>query len=268
MKWPYINEVEDHIPKAAENFRNSGPSPILLFDWFYGCVLLGKWTALTIMSCLIWPSSSVPLSEPAPYYECGLSLLCQTYWRVRTVLGSVLGCLPGVTSLCGWIGLCPPVEFVEPPSHATKDSTRNHIMFTFKQMKSLQVAHQMCLEACLKSGEYIENIEFLENMADTKKWVTPQPLARVTAVVCSINTIQLKTVPLDRRSEQLNETQLEKQTQYRASIVIDVKGGSRYKTVKYDLNELQPDIRNLPPCHPGKKASHELHKTELPKERR
>lgn len=279
MKWPYINEVEDYIPKAAENFRNSGPSPILLFDWFYGCVLPGKWTALTIMSCLIWSSSSVSLSEPAPYYECGLSLPSQTYWRVRTVLGSVLGCLPGVTSLCGWIGPCPSVEFVEPPSHATKNFNKKphyvHLqadeVAPVKDLSTIphydpEVAYQTFLEACLKSGEDIENIEFLENMADTKKWVTPQPLTRVTAVVCSISTIQLKTVPLDRHSEQLNETQLEKQTQYRASIVIDVKDGSRQKTVKYDLN-YNPIFVTLPPCHPGQKASHELHKRELPKEK-
>ncbi|OAX79149.1 hypothetical protein ACJ72_06534 [Emergomyces africanus] len=125
MKWPYLNEVEDYIPKAAEIFRKSGSSPLLLFDWFYGCVLPGKWTALTLMSCLIWSSSSIPISEPAPYYECGLSLPSQTYWRVRTVLGKVLGCLPGVTSLCGWIGPCPPVEFVETPSHATKDFSQS-----------------------------------------------------------------------------------------------------------------------------------------------
>ncbi|EEQ85899.2 tetratricopeptide repeat-containing protein [Blastomyces dermatitidis ER-3] len=279
MKWPYINEVEDYIPKAVENFRKSGSSPLLLFDWFYGCVLPGKWTALTIMSCLIWSSPSVPLAEPAPYYECGLSLPSQTYWRVRTVLGSVLGCLPGVKSLCGWIGPCPPVEFTDPPSHATKDFNKKphyvHLQADdaaiVKDLSTIphfdpEAAHQLFLEACLRSGESLESIDFLENIVDPKKWVTPQPLARATAVTCSINAIQLKALPSDTWSEGLNEAQLESQTRYRASIVIEVKNGSRQKTVKYDLNYNSIFV-TLPPCHLGKRESHELHKRELLKEK-
>ncbi|OJD15332.1 hypothetical protein AJ78_04416 [Emergomyces pasteurianus Ep9510] len=279
MKWPYINEVENYLPKAADDFRKSGSSPLLLFDWFYGCVLPGKWTALTIMSCLIWSSSSIPISEPAPYYECGLSLPSQTYWRVRTVLGKVLGCLPGVSSLCGWIGPCPRVEFVEPPSHATKDFSKNphyiHLQADevppVKDLSAIphfdpEAAHQLFLEAILKNGEGIQSIEFLENMADPKKWVTPQPLARATTVTCSIKAIQLRAIPVDALAGELTEKELEKQAQYRASIVIDVKEGSRQKTVKYDLN-YNPLFVTLPPCHPGQKGSHELHKRELPKER-
>ena len=34
---------------------------------------------------------------------------------MRTVLGRVLGCLPGFVSMCGWIGPCPLVEFDPPP---------------------------------------------------------------------------------------------------------------------------------------------------------
>ncbi|PGG97861.1 hypothetical protein GX51_07103 [Blastomyces parvus] len=279
MKWPYISEVEDYIPKAVENFRKSGSSPLLLFDWFYGCVLPGKWTALTIMSCLIWSSSSVPISEPAPYYECGLSLPSQTYWRVRTVLGSVLGCLPGVKSLCGWVGPCPPVEFTEPPSHATKDFSKepHHVRLQADDVTLVrdlstiphfdpEAAHQLFLEASLQRGESLENMDFLENMADPKKWVAPQPLARPTAVTCSINAIQLKALPYDIRPEGLNDAQLEKEAQYRASIVIDVKNGSRLKTVKYDLNYNSIFV-TLPPCHLGKRESHELHKREVLKEK-
>ncbi|OAX79148.1 hypothetical protein ACJ72_06533 [Emergomyces africanus] len=101
-------------------------------------------------------------------------------------------------------------------------------------------------------------------MADPKKWVAPQPLARAPAVICSINAVQLKAIPVDALAGELNEAQLEKQTQYQASIVIDVKEGSRQKTVKYDLN-YNPIFVTLPPCHPGQKTSHELHKRELPK---
>ncbi|OJD28230.1 hypothetical protein ACJ73_00360 [Blastomyces percursus] len=272
MKWPYVNEVEDYIPKAAENFCKSGSSPLLLFDWFYGCVLPGKWTALTIMSCLVWSSSSVPLAEPSPYYECGLSLPSQTYWRIRTVLG--------VKSLCGWIEPCSPVEFTEPSSHATKHfSSKPHYyvhlqaddVALVKDLSSIphfdpEAAHQLFLEAYLQSGESLESMDFLENMVDPKKWVTPQPFARATTVTCSINAIQLKALPSDSQSEVLNEAQLESHTQYRASIVIDVKNGSRQKEVKYDLNYNSIFV-TLPPCHFGKRESHELHKRELPKEK-
>jgi len=51
-----------------------------------------------------------------PYYNCGMALPSRSYWRLRTVLGRVLGCLQGVTSCCGWIGPCPGVDF-DPPLH-------------------------------------------------------------------------------------------------------------------------------------------------------
>jgi hypothetical protein len=47
----------------------------------------------------------------APSHDCGLSLPKRSYWRIRSILGRVLGCLPGVLSIGGWLGPCPAVEF-------------------------------------------------------------------------------------------------------------------------------------------------------------
>ncbi|PGH14411.1 hypothetical protein AJ79_03054 [Helicocarpus griseus UAMH5409] len=279
MNWPYMNEVKENVPKAADKLRNFGQIPILLNDWFYGSVLPGKWTAFAIMSCLILSTSSVSLAGVAPYYECGLSLPRQTYWRVRTVLGSVLGCLPGVGSLCGWIGPCPPVDFVGQPSHAAEDFSkkRHHIRLYADNVAPVnddvkiphfdpETSYQDFLEALLKPGEEKEYVSFLGNMADPKKWITPQPPAQTVAPTCSINTIQLSALPIEGQSQQLSETQLENQAQYQARIVFDVRDSSRHKTVMYDL-KYNPLFVTLPPCHVKQKATHELHKREVPNEK-
>ena len=46
------------------------------------------------------------MSGVAPLYDCGLGPPEKSYWRVRNVLGRVLGCLPGITSLYAWLGPC------------------------------------------------------------------------------------------------------------------------------------------------------------------
>ncbi|KAI9867965.1 MAG: hypothetical protein M1813_007787 [Trichoglossum hirsutum] len=115
MKWPYINEVRDYAEDVYSNLRGGQTISFHLHDWIYGVILPGKWFSFKIMTTLILctPSITQELGS-ARYYECGLSLPKKSYWRIRTVLGSILGCLPAVISLCGWIGPCPPTEFVPP----------------------------------------------------------------------------------------------------------------------------------------------------------
>lgn len=117
MKWSYINETRDYVEDAYAKLRSGGTIPAHLHDWLYGMMLPGKWMSFSIMSALIHCTPSISTSKEfgvAHYYDCGLSVPKQSYWRVRTVLGRVLGCLPGLVSLCGWIGPCPSVEFNPP----------------------------------------------------------------------------------------------------------------------------------------------------------
>jgi tetratricopeptide (TPR) repeat protein len=127
IKWPYINEVRDYAEDVYTNLRGGEIINIHLHDWLYGIVLPGKWFAFKIMTALILCTRSVRDISIAHYYDCGLSLPKRSYWRSRTVLGRVLGCSPGVISLCGWLGPCPPVEFEGPtstsPSLGKQEST-------------------------------------------------------------------------------------------------------------------------------------------------
>ncbi|KAL2822459.1 hypothetical protein BJX63DRAFT_376584 [Aspergillus granulosus] len=65
------------------------------------------------MSALIMctPSIAEDLGV-AHYHESGLSLSNASYWRVRSILGRILASLPGVTSLNGWVGPCPPIQVI------------------------------------------------------------------------------------------------------------------------------------------------------------
>jgi hypothetical protein len=124
MEWPWINEARDfagHV-NARElagslnaSKRNSLLTTMCLYNWIYGLMLPGKWFRFHIVTALIRCGPGVTGEETpaAARFDCGLSLPEKLYWRIRTVLGRVLGCLPGVTSLCGWLGTCPPVEFLK-----------------------------------------------------------------------------------------------------------------------------------------------------------
>jgi tetratricopeptide (TPR) repeat protein len=104
MNWPYIDQVRDCVDKLYSRILAGEAVSSQLQDWIYGVALPGKFLALTIMSALILctPSISKTLKLSASW-DWGLSLPQHSYWRTRTSLGLVLGALPGVKSLNGWI---------------------------------------------------------------------------------------------------------------------------------------------------------------------
>jgi tetratricopeptide (TPR) repeat protein len=113
MRWPYLEEVGNYAETVYGDLVGGQTIPSHLHDWMYGMMLPGKWFAFKIMSALIICSRSIRRKIGlAPYYDCGDLLPQASYWRVRTPLGSILGCLPGARSLNGWLGPCPPVRFI------------------------------------------------------------------------------------------------------------------------------------------------------------
>lgn len=102
MLWPYINEVRDYAEEVYSTMRAGGTIGIRLHDWLFGIVLPGRWFAFNIMTALVLCTPSINEKMGiATYYDCGMALPSRTYWRLRTVLGRVLGCLENVTSCCG-----------------------------------------------------------------------------------------------------------------------------------------------------------------------
>ncbi|KAL2173144.1 prion-inhibition and propagation-domain-containing protein [Thermothelomyces heterothallicus CBS 202.75] len=278
IKWPFINEVRDYAEDAYSTIRGGGTINIHLHDWLYGLTLPGKWFAFKIMTALILCTPSIRDEVGiAHYYECGLSLPTRSYWRVRTVLGRVLGCMPGVISLCGWIGPCPPVQ-LEPPQLAKP----RHIRIKTRRVSPIE--HPADSEdgvvnlggppdrwsaTRIRPDEEIS--PYLADMKDSSKWIIPEPPVRDIST-CSIESIRLTKLPLrtdiaqkaasaspDNESEMLD---IENETEYRASIVFR-RDDNTPDPITYKLYT-NPVFVTPPACHPGPKGtSHEVHMREL-----
>ncbi|KAK3303068.1 uncharacterized protein B0T15DRAFT_419917 [Chaetomium strumarium] len=294
IKWPYINEVRDYAEDAYATIRGGGTINIHLHDWLFGLTLPGKWFAFKIMTALVLCTPSIRDKVGiAHYYECGLSLPTRSYWRVRTVLGRVLGCLPGVVSLCGWIGPCPKVDFDPPlPAKPRHIRIKTRRVATVEHKSSASAAdgvldlgggghHDRYSATRIQPDEEID--PYLADMKDPSKWIIPEPPVRDIST-CSIDSITLTKLPL--RTDVAHKAaatttataspssdaallDIENETEYRASIAFRRDDNSPEPIIVYKLYT-NPVFVTPPPCHPGgpkgsgaSSSSHEVHMREL-----
>ncbi|GFG22322.1 small glutamine-rich tetratricopeptide repeat-containing protein 2 [Aspergillus udagawae] len=273
MRWPYLEEVRNYVETVYGDLVGGQTVPSHLHDWMYGMMLPGKWFAFKIMSALIICSRSIRHTIGlAPYYDCGVSLPQASYWRVRTPLGSILGCLPGVRSLNGWLGPCPPVRFIssldaEKPRHIRVHARRLTPFTTNSEWDDRAVLLQgedVEYEArCMKLGE--EVAPYLAAMADRNQWVLPEKPVQ-QASVCEMKAIELqalpppKGVPTPSLGVEMREERMDRETDYQARIVFQMDGSER--TVTYTLYT-NPIFVSLPACRPGPRGNHELHLREV-----
>ncbi|KAK0654909.1 prion-inhibition and propagation-domain-containing protein [Cercophora newfieldiana] len=274
MKWPYINEVRDYAEEAYSLIRGGGTINIHLHDWLFGIILPGKWFSFKVMTALIMCTQSIlPKVGIAHYYECGLSLPTRSYWRQRTVLGRVLGCLPGVISLCGWIGPCPRVELDPAPEDPAKP---RHIRIKTRRIATSEHtperndgvimgnSHDRHEATRIRSDEEFD--PYLADMKDTSKWIIPEPPVRDIST-CTIESIKLTKLPLrtdiahKAASGESDELDVENETEYRASITFKRDDNATPITYKLFTN---PVFVTPPPCHSGPRGPHEVHMRELP----
>lgn len=264
LEWPWIEETRIYSGKAYSNFEKDGNIHIDLYDWLFGMVLPGKWFARKIMTALILctPSISKVLS-PAPDYDCGLSLQDKSYWRARTVLGRVLGCLPGVISLCGWIGPCPPVEFIPGPA-------QSHPLHVYLETRELRLAVQYSYD----SGDAICSLPLPDRHDDTRlqpdedpelwsadicdphNWVIPEPPVQQQARTCEMKAVQLRQSETTDHEKGDHDQDLH----YRAQVVFKLGNSDELITYKLSTN---PVFVTVPPCSPGPKGAHAVHRREL-----
>ncbi|KAL2148930.1 hypothetical protein VTH82DRAFT_1616 [Thermothelomyces myriococcoides] len=280
MKWPFINEVRDYAEEVYNIIRGGSTVNSHLYDWLYGLTLPGKWFAHKIMTALILCTPSIRDKVGiAHYYECGLSLRTRSYWRVRTVLGRVLGCLPGVVSLCGWIGPCPPVKFEPPLSakprhiriHARSVSGRKYRTDQKEEVGAINLGGPLDRwpATLIQLDEEIDH--YLADLKNSSKWIVPEPPVRDTST-CSIVSIKLTKLPLrmdnisrrpDFRSSD-DETKrliIENETEYRARIVFSRDDNTSLITYTLFTN---PVFVTLPACRPEPRGqAHEVHMREL-----
>jgi len=273
LKWPYINEVRDYAEDVYSELRGGRTVNIHLHDWLFGLVLPGKWFAFKIMSALILSTSSIrDKVGVAHYYECGLSLPTCSYWRCRSVLSRVLGCLPGVQGLCGWIGPCPPIEFepsiedsrkprhiralarnISPFNHKSDINDRDHVYDWDDRDHATNI----------QPNEEIN--PYMADMKDSSRWIVPEPPVHDISV-CQLKSIKLRKLPLDvnikASRNSIQDLDVENETKYRASLEFIIDDNPDCP-ITYKLLT-NPVFVTPPPCRPGPKGPHEVHFRELP----
>jgi hypothetical protein len=273
MKWPWVNDVRDYAEEAYSNLRGGQSTPFHLHDWLFGMTLPGKWLSFKIMTALILctPSLSTTLGV-APYYDCGLSLPKKSYWRIRTVLGRVLGCLPGVTSLCGWLGPCPPVEFLQTGCDEEDDFDHSKPMhISLKARRVTPIAHKSWTNnrVIVTGQDYYEDIRcedveevepWMEEMRNPDNWLVPEPPVHQVST-CNLTKIQLK---YDLSTKDDASLEPNAKAIYRAQLAFTLDDNPA-ETITYKLYT-NPVFVIPPPCQPGPHGpEHEVHRRELPR---
>ncbi|KAK6521885.1 hypothetical protein TWF506_002088 [Arthrobotrys conoides] len=269
MKWPWVHEVREAAEDVYSKIRGGAVTPFHVVDWIFGLTLPGEWMSLKIMSAMMLLTDSVKNQGTAPFYDCGFATPQKSYHRIRNVLGRVLGCLPGVTSLCGWIGPCPPVTF-DPPLTKPFGDGKKGMHIRVKARKVGLVDPPDPLDNVIRIGgggshlelrptpEDIKNFDqFVTEIKDPANWVLPA-VPKTSHSISKFQGIVLKALPLEAGVDTSDPDTVERNTEYRASIkfVIDEQ------EVSYTLFT-NPVFVTPPPCTPDTKGAHEIHKREL-----
>lgn len=257
MRWPFINEAREVAEEAYSKLHSGSITNWYLADWLYGLTLPGKHFAFKIMTALIQCSPIGETLGMPEYLDSNLVLEKQSYWRARSVLGRVLGPLPGAKSLVGWVGPMPAPE-ITPPS----DKPFQPI---FVRLKARTLAPQTPISAT------DENIIYIGGKYDPWKHTRPAPDEDINAYVAEMTSSEARVVPqppvkslscttvsairlkkFDAGSETSDN---ENEAEYRASVAFSVDG----RNVTYGLYT-NPIFVTLPTCYGG---PHTAHRREL-----
>jgi len=261
LRWPYISEVRKYAEDVYVLLRSGNRGiDTNLFDWLYGIVLPGKWTAFKVMAALVLCTPSLTGLGIAAHYDSGVSLSKSSYWRTRTVVGRVLGCLPGVKSVCGWIGPCPPIDgpccsYIRVKARRVAPPRRDDVI-------RIGAPGPVDGEESIRPGPEDDDFQqWKKDIEDESRWAVPEPPVR-DMTVCSIEKVELKTLPADSRmTDRMSEDGQEQSLEYRANVVFRIDQDS----VPYTLYS-NPVFITAPGCQGG--LPHQVHARELPKYQR
>ncbi|KAK6506626.1 hypothetical protein TWF481_005082 [Arthrobotrys musiformis] len=272
MKWPWVHEVREAAEDVYSKIRGGAVTPFHVVDWIFGLTLPGEWMALKIMSVMVLLTESVKSQGIAPFYDCGFVTTQKSYHRIRNVLGRVLGCLPGVTSLCGWIGPCPPVKF-DPPLASPLGAEKKGMHVRVKARRVGLVDPPDPNDNVIRIGggggahmelrpkaEDIKNFDsFAAEIRDPANWVHPT-VPKTSSIKSTVQDIVLKALPLESGVDTSDPDTVERNTEYRASINFSIDG----HPVSYSLFT-NPVFVSPPACTltPDATGGHKIHKREL-----
>lgn len=105
MSWPYLEETRHYMQNAYLRLQQQ-PATInnLMRDWLYGMHQAGRVFRHQLLGVLVESSASARSIGQAKLWMDGLIVGNTSYWPSRSVLGRVLGALPGVQTICGVVG--------------------------------------------------------------------------------------------------------------------------------------------------------------------
>ncbi|ROT38200.1 hypothetical protein SODALDRAFT_333972 [Sodiomyces alkalinus F11] len=303
LQWPYLEELRGYATKAYAEFLSGGQMLGFVHDWLYGLTLPGRWMALKLMGTMILCTPSTKEAGPSFYFDSGVVVEGRegregescSYWRSRTALGRILAPLPGVVSLCGWVGRCPAVEMVSsttstasttPPAKAESQGQKKLLHVRIKAEKTVPITMDLeSDEAMAYSYEYATRLTslsilpgedraaYLAAMHDPTQWVVPRPKAHVqtaTPTRVKLQGIRLTRLPwtAERQRTVANGTfpkdEAEVETQYEASISFRVggPGPEHERTISHTIR-MNPLLISLPSCkRPEGAEGHAVHERE------
>ena len=256
MKWPFLDELRTHVNALYDKGFPAGTN-LHVWEWFYGLSLPGKYFSSKIGATLVLCTPSLAMMKASTYFDAGISLPEASYWRTRTPLGRVLGSIPGVKSLCGWIGPLPPVDGPKK---------------IFIRLRAARVTPKRKKGNTWEVGGYKrgwnehtvrpqpeEDLEvWAEEIQDISKWLIPKPPVDDLDAY-EIRKIGLEELPFDRPREGLSQSELEMHTAYAASIEFRFSNGC---TKVYQLKSNSVFV-TLPTCYNNGKQ-HAVHTREFP----
>ncbi|KAM3425655.1 hypothetical protein BST61_g7600 [Cercospora zeina] len=287
LRWPYLSEVRAAAEEAYNKMHNGGGVNTFVADWLYGLTLPGKHFAFKIMATLIQCSPSVAGTiGAAKFLDSNVVLPKQSYWRTRSAVGRVLGAMPGVKSLGGWVGPLPAVEISpSPAATAAAAAAAGAGAGAFKPLLARLKTRQIPPQRPVQAGDntiYIggrhdryrdtkpalsEDIDaYIADMTSTAAYSAPRPPVELqsSVVVTSIglkrlasevgeSTTTTNTAAAAAAADDRNEAE------YRASVTFSITHDQqRQNSVTYTLYT-NPIFITLPMCYNG---PHQVHRRE------
>jgi hypothetical protein len=263
LKWPYLNEVRQYTNTVYSRLLGGGTIPADMMDWLFSVFLPGARFSNKIMSALAHATASFVNAGvgPPPYVRSGLVIHNNSWWRVRTVLGAVLGACRGVVSVCGWVGPCPGVSNIRETRWIrvrAKDVDFRPDRFakgTFSEEDGGRIPN------LFKHRDGESQSDLVNDLGDPSKWRAP-PSPPSVSDRCTIINISLDALPLEP-SGRINP--LDKDTEYAASITFNISavyspsGKKNLALLTFQLT-YNPTFITSHPC----KGTHVVHEREMP----
>ncbi|KAL2820286.1 hypothetical protein BJX63DRAFT_380370 [Aspergillus granulosus] len=184
----------------------------------------------------------------SPGHYFGLVLPGVSYWRDRGPLGRVLGALPGVTALNGWIGPCPPVTVqIDNGTEEQKNKPRWVNVLANPVLRNLRRTED---PEPMEFDEYEEEIDtFVAEIKDENNWKIVHPPVEADNSHCELKSIVIRP---NRPDE---ETDDEPALDYHATLSFLVNHESH---VGLPLRT-NPVFVVPPRCYPSDPTGHAMH---------